>query len=210
MLSSTIEGAFFAPTLVGSLPALVLLDLLGALALGGVAMLASAPAATGTTQGISWKMRPWYSWGWRFALSAGSYLILYWVYGALNYVLVTQRYYTAQHTPLQAPQLVLVAEAVRGPLLVLAVLPLTLTTNLTCRHLALSCATVLVIIGGVVPLLHQAGALPTFLLVASGWEIVLQNLSLALVITRLLGLKIPPGPTAQTVTAQEEAASHAQ
>jgi hypothetical protein len=46
---------------------------------------------------------------------------------------------------------------------------------------------VLFIIGGVVPLLRQAGLLPTFLLIASGWEIFLQNVSLALVITWLLG-----------------------
>jgi hypothetical protein len=211
MLSTATEGAFFAPTLVGFLPVIVLLDLLAALAVGGAAMVGSAPAAAGATLGFSWKMRPWYSWGWRFALSAGSYVLFYWVYGALNYVLVTQRYYTAQHTQLQVPppQVVLAAEAVRGPLLVLAVLPL--ATGLTRRQLAFSCATVLVIIGGIVPLLHQAGALPTFLLVASGWEIVLQNFSLALVITWLLGRNAPAeaGPIAQTTSAREIAPSSA-
>jgi hypothetical protein len=84
MLSTTIEGAFFAPTLIGSLPALVLLDLLAALAVGGVAMLDSAPTVARATQRFSWRMRPWYSWGWRFSLSAGSYLLFYWIYGALN------------------------------------------------------------------------------------------------------------------------------
>jgi hypothetical protein len=117
------------------------------------------------------------------------------------------------HTQLQAPspQLVLVAEVVRGPLLVLSVLPLALTPRLTRRRLVFSCAVVLVIIGGVVPLLHQAGTLPTFLLVASGWEIVLQNISLALVITWLLGHKAlaQAGLMARAVSAQEKVPSGA-
>jgi hypothetical protein len=213
MLSTTIEGAFFAPTLVGSLPALVLLNLFAVLAVGTVAMVGSASAAVDAPYDISWRMRPWYSWGWRFALSAGSYLVFYWVYGALNYLLVTQRYYTAQHIQLQVPpsEMVLVAEAVRGPLLVLAVLPLALTISLTRRQLVVRCAAVLVIVGGVVPLLYQAGALPTFLLVASGWEILLQNLSLALVITWLLRRKAPAeaNRTGQTVSPREIAASNA-
>jgi hypothetical protein len=213
MLSITIEGALFAPTLIGSLPALVLVDLLAAVAVGGVAMLGSAPTVAGATRGFSWRMRPWYSWGWRFALSAGSYVLFYWIYGALNYMLVTQRYYTALDTQLQvpSPQLVLVAEAVRGPLLVLAVLPLALTPRLTRRRLVFSGAAVLVIVGGIVPLLHQAGTLPIFLLVASGWEIALQNLSLALVISWLLGRKAlaEAGPMAQAASAQETAPSGA-
>lgn len=74
---------------------------------------------------------------------------------------------------------------------VLAVLPLVLTASLTRRQLALSSALALFIIGGVVPLLQQAGALPTFLLVASGWEIFSQNVSLALVIAWLFGHRLP-------------------
>jgi hypothetical protein len=75
---------------------------------------------------------------------------------------VTKSYYAAQHTVLQVPsaQTLLAAEAIRAPLLVLAILPLVLTTSLTRRQLAICSAAVLFIIGGVVPLLHQAGALP--------------------------------------------------
>jgi hypothetical protein len=87
---------------------------------------------------------------------------------------------------------------------VLAALPLVLTINLTRRRLALSSVAVLFIIGGVVPLLRQAGLLPTFLLIASGWEIFLQNVSLALVITWLLGQKVP----AKTGGARETTWAH--
>jgi hypothetical protein len=214
MLSTTIEGSLFAPTLVGSLPALVLLDLLAALAVGGMAMLGSTPAAAaGPAQAFSWSMRPWHSWAWRFALSGGSYLVFYWLYGALNYVLVTHPYYASHHNALQVPsaQTLLAAEAVRAPLLVLAVMPLVLTASLTRRQLAICGAATLFIIGGVVPLLHQAGALPMFLLVASGWEIFLQNVSLALVIAWLFGRKSPAatGATMHSRSACREAPSAA-
>jgi hypothetical protein len=118
-------------------------------------------------------------------------VVFYWIYGALNYLLVTRPYYSAQQTTLQVPpaQVVLAAEAIRGPLLVLAVLPLVLTISLARRRLALSSSAVPFIIEGVVPLLRQAGILRTFLLIASGWEIFLQDVSLALVITWLLGTK---------------------
>jgi hypothetical protein len=53
MLSTTIEGAFFAPALVGSLQALVLLDLLAALAVGSAASLGSTPVLTGATRAFS-------------------------------------------------------------------------------------------------------------------------------------------------------------
>jgi hypothetical protein len=189
MLSTTIEGAFFAPKLVGSVPTLVFMDVVAALAVGSAGMVDAAEERGRIATTFSWSSRTWYSWAWRLYVSAASYVLFYWIYGALNYLLVTRPYYSAQQTTLQVPsaQVVLGAEAIRGPLLVLAVLPLVLTINLTRRRLALSSVAVLFIIGGVVPLLRQAGVLPTFLLIASGWEIFLQNVSLALVITWLLG-----------------------
>jgi hypothetical protein len=193
MLSTTIEGAFFAPKLVGSVAALVFMDVIAALAVGAACLVDTAEERGRTSTIFSWSGRPWYSWTWRLYVSAASYVLFYWVYGALNYLLVTRPYYSAQQTTLQVPsaQAVFGAEAIRGPLLVLAVLPLVLTVGLTRRRLAPSCAAVLFIIGGVVPLLRQAGVLPTFLLIASGWEILLQNVSLALVISWLLGRKTP-------------------
>ena len=192
MLSTTIEGAFFAPNLVGSVAALVFMDVVAALAVGAACLLDTVEEQRSIPPAFSWSGRAWYSWAWRLCASAVSYMLFYWVYGALNYLLVTRPYYSAQQTTLKVPsaQAVLGAEAIRGPLLVLAVLPLVLTVNLTRRRLALSSAAVLFIIGGVVPLLRQAGVLPTFLLIASGWEIFFQNVSLALVITWLLGRRI--------------------
>jgi hypothetical protein len=190
MLSSTFEGAFFAPNLTGSVSALMFMDLVAAVAVGGAATLGSIAKANRATASFSWTKRPWYSWLWRFVVSAASYVIFYWFYGALNFLLVTRPYYTTQqHTPLQVPpaQTILVAEAIRGPLLVFAILPLILIANVTRRQLAISSSALLVIVGGIAPLLLEARALPTFLLIASGWEIFFQNVSLALVSAWLLG-----------------------
>jgi hypothetical protein len=193
MLSTTIEGAFFAPKLVGSVATLVFMDVVAALAVGSAALVDTAEERGRIATTFSWSGHPWYGWAWRLCVSAASYVLFYWVYGALNYLLVTRPYYSAQQATLQVPpaQVVLAAEAIRGPLLVLAALPLVLTINLTRRRLAVGSSAVLFIIGGVVPLLRQAGVLPTFLLIASGWEIFLQNVSLALVIAWLLGNKQP-------------------
>jgi hypothetical protein len=190
MLSSTIEGTFFAPKLTGSLPALMFMDLVAALAVGGAASLGPVARASHATVAFSWAKRPWYSWLWRIAVSSATYVIFYWFYGALNFLLVTRSYYASQpHMALQVPpaQTILVAEAIRGPLLVFAVLPLVLIASVTRRQLAISSSALLFVVGGVAPLFLEAGALPSFLLIASGWEIFLQNVSLALVITWLLG-----------------------
>ena len=57
-----------------------------------IAVLFSVPS-----QPVSWwtglRQRPWHAWAWRFALSALSYVAFYYVFGAVNYALVTQPYY---------------------------------------------------------------------------------------------------------------------
>ncbi len=212
MLSTTIEGAFFAPKLVGSVAALVFMDVVAALAVGAASLVDTGEERGDIRTAFSWSSRPWYSWTWRLCVSAASYVLFYWVFGALNYLLVTRSYYSAEQTTLQVPsaQAVLSAEAIRGPMLVLAVFPLVLTVILTRRRLALGSSAVLFIIGGVVPLLRQAGVLPTFLLIASGWEIFLQNVSLALVITGLLGHRSPAATGGATIAtaSSEKVSSH--
>jgi hypothetical protein len=54
---------------------------------------------------VSWSSRTWYSWAWRLCVSAASYVLFYWIYGALNYLLVTRPYYSPQQTTLQVPSL---------------------------------------------------------------------------------------------------------
>ena len=58
--------------------------------------------------------RTWYQWLWRFALSAFTYLAAYWVFGVINFALVTRPYYEAQGSPLAVPdpQVTLQAELI--------------------------------------------------------------------------------------------------
>ena len=56
-----------------------------------------------------------------------------------------------------------------------SLVPLLLFWRAPIRRLMLTSAALLFLIGGVVPLLWQIGSLPTFLLIASGWEILAQN-----------------------------------
>jgi hypothetical protein len=188
-VSLILEGAFFAPDLVsGGLVALIFQDLLAALVTGALVSILFVPS--GKVQVDSSHLnRPWYAWLWRFVVCSLSYIVFYFIFGAINYALVTKPYYETHVGSLTtpAPQVVLMAELIRAPLIVLSVLPLILTMRTTRRRLAAICGIILFVIGGVVPLLQQANILPLFLLVASAWEIFFQNFLTGVVVAVLLG-----------------------
>jgi len=192
--SVAIEGAYFVPGLV-PLPIPVLLVQQVLAAAGAALLIALLFASTGTP--ASWtaslRARPWHSWVWRFVVSALSYIVFYYVFGALNYALVTQPYYASHAGGLSAPSpgQVLMAELIRAPLIVLSVLLFLLSVRATQRQLMVMTGLLLFAIGGVVPLVMQAGSLPLLLLAASGVEIFLQNVSTGLVAGRLLGIPHP-------------------
>ena len=135
--------------------------------------------------------RPWHAWVWRFVVSSLSFIIFYFIFGAVNYALVTKPYYETHIGGLTvpAPQVVLMAELMRAPLIVLSVLPLLVTIRTTRRRLAVICGIILFVVGGVVPLLQQVNTLPLFLLVASAWEIFFQNFPTGAVVAVLLGFR---------------------
>jgi len=178
MGSVAIEGAFFAPALV-SIPLPVLFGqqlLASAMAALLITLLFSSPGKTASLIELL-RLRPWYSWAWRFVVSSLSYLLFYFTFGALNYTLVTGPYY-ASHVgglTVPAPELVLTAETIRAPLITLSVVLFVFSLQTTRRQLALMTGWTLFWIGGVVPLLLRVNALPLPLLAASGVEIFFQN-----------------------------------
>ena len=195
-----IEGKFFAPELVPNLPAALLQQLLPCLVTAWLIHRLFAPrqeaAPIAETRFAETRFRihrPWYSWLWRFGLSAFSYLAAYFVFGAINFALVTGPYYQAQGIPLDvpAPQIVLMAELVRAPLIVLSVLPFLLMAPMPRRRLVIWSGMLLFIIGGVVPLTWQIGSLPLPLLLASGVEIFCQNFATGAVAAWLLAAPSP-------------------
>lgn len=178
MGSVAIEGAFFAPALV-SIPLPVLFGqqlLASATAAILITLLFSSPGKTASLIELL-RLRPWYSWAWRFVVSSLSYLLFYFTFGALNYNLVTGPYYASHVGGLTVPSpgLVLTAETIRAPLITLSVGLFIFSLQATKRRLALMTGLMLFWIGGVVPLLLQVNALPLLLLAASGVEIFFQN-----------------------------------
>lgn len=188
LVSVAIEGYFFAPSLIGdSLPALILQQILTAFVTGWVITMLFAPKDTSVT--VPSSPRSPFSWSWRFILSALSYVIFYFIFGALNYELVTRPYYEAHAGALTvpSPDVVLIAELIRSVLIVISVLPFLLTLRAGKRRLVLLTGLILFSIGGLVPLTMQASTLPFLLLAASAVEILFQNFSTGAVTAWLLG-----------------------
>ena len=190
--SVMIEGAYFAPNLVSiPVPMLVIQQLCATM--GAALVLTMIYHSAGET--ISWmsslQRRPWYSWIWRFILSAMSYLIFYFVVGGLNYQLITKPYYETHTGGLTVPpvQVVLVVESIRSVLIVFSVFLFVLSACGTRRQLMVSTGWLLFAIGGIIPLILEIGSLPIFLLAASAVEIFFQNFFTGVVAGRLLGLE---------------------
>lgn len=191
--SVAIEGAYFVPELVKiPLPVLFAQQLLASV--GAALVIVLLFAAVGKPA-YSWadalRTRSWHSWLWRFVISAFSYLVFYFIFGALNYSLVTGPYYESHAGGLTvpSPEIVLMAELVRAPLIVLSVLLFLLSVHGTKRQLMIRTGWLLFAIGGIVPLVLQVSSLPLLLLAASAIEIFLQNFLTGAVAAWLMGIE---------------------
>ena len=188
LASVIIEGYFFAPALIGdALPALLIQQLLAAVSAGWVisvlfASKESAAPVAPINRSIS-------SWIWRFTVAIFAYVVFYFIFGGINYALVTKPYYETHAGGLDVPpvQVTLIAEVVRGALIALSVIPFLLTVPADKKRLGAWTGFLLFAIGGLVPLTMQVGALPLFLLIASAWEIFAMNFTTGMFLARLLG-----------------------
>lgn len=188
LASVAVEGSFFAPDLVGnSLAGMLIQQMLSALAMGWI--ITTLFASKGTSVSSDSSHRSFFSWVWRFLAGALSYLVFYFIFGAINYALITKPYYESNVGGLTVPtpSNVLAAELIRGPLIVLSVLPFLLTWRMGKMRLIIFTGLILFSIGGLLPLTMQASALPFFLLAASAIEIFFQNFSTGAVAALLLG-----------------------
>lgn len=191
--SVAIEGAYFVPELVTvPLPILFTQQLLASVGAALVIVLLFSSAGKPVfTWADSLRTRPWYSWLWRSVVSALSYLAFYFVFGSLNYSLVTGPYYEthAGGLAVPAPMVVLMAESIRAPLIVLSILFYMLSVRGTKRQLMFKTGWLLFAIGGIVPLVLQISSLPLLLLAASAVEIFLQNFLTGVVAAQLMGIE---------------------
>ena len=169
------EGTLFAPELAppASLAANVTRLLVASTAVGAVAAGLFGVAGGVRTGAAS---RPLNDWVWRLLTVAAVYVALYFVIGGINYSLVTRPYYESRAASLTVPSALtlFLYEPIRGLLIALSVLPLTLALRLRTRTVAAIAGLMLFVVGGLVPLLPQT-SLPVYLRVASLWEIFGQN-----------------------------------
>jgi len=188
LVSVIIEGYFFAPLLIGdSLKGLILQQILVALVTGWI--ITTLFTSRGTVLPIIPRTRSFLSWSWRFAMTALSYLVFYFVFGALNFALVTGPYYEAHAGGLEVPvaSTILTAELIRSILISLSILPFLLSVKKGKKRLVILSGLILFSVGGLVPLTMQLNALPLVLLAASAVEIFFQNFSTGTVAALLLG-----------------------
>jgi len=188
LISVAVEGRFFAPELAGtSLQGSIIRQLLAAVVAGWLITILFAPKQS--VVAISVSQRSFFSWAWRFLISAFSYLIFYFIFGAINYTLVTKPYYETHVSGLTVPPAgtVLMVELLRGPLIVLSVLPFLLSQRMNKKQAVMLTGLVIFSIGGLVPLTMRVDTLPLILLAASAVEIFFQNFSTGAVTALLLG-----------------------
>jgi hypothetical protein len=190
--SVALEGAYFAPNLVRTpIPVLFVQQLFAAAGASlAITLLLARPGFS-----FSWlnplRARSWHSWLWRFLVSALSYVVFYWIFGGLNYALVTKPYYEthAGGLTVPAPGTVLILESIRGLLIVFSVLLLLLSMRGTRKQLLTTTGWLVFAVGGIIPLCWQITTLPVLLLFASAIEIFFQNFPTGAVCARLMGIE---------------------
>ena len=188
LISVAIEGRFFAPELAGnSIQGSIIIQLMAAIVTGWLITTLFAPKQTAVTASVP--QRSFLSWTWRFLISSFSYLVFYFIFGAINYTLVTKPYYEINVSGLTVPPAgtVLMVELLHGPLIVLSVLPFLLSQRMNKKRAVILTGLVIFSIGGLVPLTMRVDTLPLILLAASAVEIFFQNFSTGAVTALLLG-----------------------
>jgi hypothetical protein len=191
--SVAIEGTYFAPELVPvPIPILFIQQAIASACAAFIIVLTFANVGTPLSPWANaLRTRPWYSWLWRFLASSFSYLVFYFIFGAINYLLVTKPYYESHAGGLTVPtvKIVLMAELVRAPLIILSVLFFLLSMRGTKRDLMVRTGWLIFAIGGIIPVVSQISTLPLFLLAASAVEIFCQNFLTGAVAAWLMGIE---------------------
>lgn len=188
LVSVIVEGYYFAPILIGdSLTGLILQQILAAFIIGWVITVFFT--SKGAAISVTLPTHSFISWSWRFVMAAFGYLIFYFIFGALNFTLVTEPYYESHTGGLEVPVLstILTAELIRSVLIILSILPFLLSVKAEKKHLVLLSGLILFSVGGLVPLTMQAVTLPFVLLAASAVEIFFQNFLTGALAALLLG-----------------------
>jgi hypothetical protein len=205
--SVAIEGAFFLPELI-TIPLTILFVQQLIVSVATALLISLLGAKTGETVALikSLNMRPWYSWLGCLLIGSLAYFVFYYVFGAINFRLVTEPYYTAHAGGLFVPaaERVLLAETVRAPLIVISAVLFLWSKRAEKRQVAILTGLIIFWIGGIVPLALQFNVLPFPLIAASAVEIFFQNFLTGVVLAYLFWTPLLHQPsrsdTAEKVT----------
>ena len=181
-----IGNAILNPDSAHSVPALLLQQFLACIVSADVIYYFFAPAPHTTLESVR---HHWLGWLGRFAAAALAYIVFFYAFGAINYSLVTQPYYTASLNGLTIPeaQAVLLVQFVRAPIIILSLLPLLFTMRALPYQILITAGMLLFVSNGVMTLLGQIGQLPADLFLATGFELFAQNFGTGAVAAWLLG-----------------------
>ena len=188
VLAVMIEGAAFQPAAqpIADLPIDAVLQLVVASLVGIAAILLLPRSRVVDDPAIPDRSAP--GWLGRYLVCAIVYVVLYFVVGAINFTLVTSRYYDAGVGGLVVPpaSVVLFVAVIEGCLLPIGVLPLLYALRGSRLRRALFAGTTIFVLGGVVPMI-LAPSLPLFLRVSSALEIFFQKFPVGVSATLFLG-----------------------
>ena len=196
-----IEGAAFEPSALdlSAFPFALIVQLFVAALVAFAAIGLARPRSEVV---LTLRRRTAVAWTGRYALCVLVYVVLYFVVGAVNFLLVTGPYYRSgvAGLVLPPPDVVLVVAIVEGGLFPIAIALLARAMGSSPRGRAFAAGTSMAVLGGVVPLI-LAPSLPPPLRVSSAIEIFLQKFPTGAVAAMLLGPEqtTQPGMSANPV-----------
>jgi len=138
--------------------------------------------------------RNWWKWTWRVLAVGIVYCVVYFIFGATNAFLYTMSFY--KNNPeyglnLPAPEIIFLAQLLKGPLFGLGLLFVAQAINLPRRRLGVWLGILLFIVGGVAPYVEVTFRnMPLAFNMATITEIFFQNFPTGFVAAYLYGTKI--------------------
>ena len=176
-ISVAIEGSLFTPDYVTGtvLVSLFVQQLLISIAFSFTAVLVfrkNFPVATEGSGIVINKLLIF-----KILIGSAVYMIMYYIWGWLNYNLFTKSFYESGISGLHIPEGSILVKIIlfRGFLITLSVVPFLLLARPENKLKILETASILFIFGGIIPMIYTVGMLPQELILYSLVEIFLQN-----------------------------------
>ncbi len=193
-----IEGFLFKPVppihaVINGIVGIIIRLLVAYLIVWLLAPLQPAPLQLKAANNEATPKGGWLNLAWCFIVASLSYFVFYFFFGGINYLLYTKAFY--ENNPafgLSRPsaEIVFLAELIRGPLMVLGVIPIVRALRITQRQIAGLIGILLFVVGGLEPYIEVTfRKMPLGFNLATLTEILFQNFLTGVVVAHLFGPK---------------------